>query len=425
MALPFGFTSCGDDEPENPDNPGTAGGGSGTTTEPVNEALSADAAKKRLETTANDFMGKMSASDFQYLVDLANYVRDHYADEDTYGTSPLTDYFEDCFNALATTKTGSHEGDWDTKYTDYKRIWRLSNFTGHFTAGEKEWKHTEANDLQFQFTDHQGKQCTVTVKGEGNTKQLLLWEDEENWDYEYISGNDYYTADWYKNYVLVPEKVTVELKQESTTKALATVTTDLSSIKTDEANLASDAASVTATVKAENYEWYVTRAAYSAPDGKASVAGGMKKDGQTLFTMSLTAQDVKATNDSWNKTGKTDVSVDILGAMQVKGSCSDLKALSDYLDEAAGTENESTMKSYISKANALLDLGLYFGGGSYKQATVELRCFKDEYDWGYEPVIVFSDGSSYSFENYFNETDFKTVIDTFNRLIDDFEGLAD
>ena len=45
--------------------------------------------------------------------------------------------------------------------------------------------------------------------------------------------------------------------------------------------------------------------------------------------------------------------------------------------------------------------------------------------WYTDPAVYFNDGTSYSFENYFNEKDFRSVIDVFNDIIRGYEDLLD
>jgi hypothetical protein len=46
--------------------------------------------------------------------------------------------------------------------------------------------------------------------------------------------------------------------------------------------------------------------------------------------------------------------------------------------------------------------------------------------WTYEPILNFFDGSTYStFEAFFNDTDFKALIDLFEDLVDDYDKLID
>ena len=96
----------------------------------------------------------------------------------------------------------------------------------------------------------------------------------------------------------------------------------------------------------------------------------------------------------------------------------------------ANDNNESTYKSYILQANSLLDIGLYYGNSNTKQASVFLEPFQqDDYyerNWYCEPVLKFSDGTTYStFEAFFDETSFQDVIDKFNALIDEYTDMVD
>ena len=92
-------------------------------------------------------------------------------------------------------------------------------------------------------------------------------------------------------------------------------------------------------------------------------------------------------------------------------------------------DNEKNFKSYITQANSLLDLNLFYDGKAVKQASVKFEPFAGEswgsYQyWDAEPVLYFYDGSSYStFEAFFNDKDFKSVIDTFKGLADKYAAL--
>ena len=108
-----------------------------------------------------------------------------------------------------------------------------------------------------------------------------------------------------------------------------------------------------------------------------------------------------------------------------------MKTFADYLDKADQfEENESQFKSYVNQANSLLNLGIYFNGGSMRQAKVQLECFEDGYAnwkyWTYEPVLVFDDNSTYStFTAFFNETSFREVINSFEDLVRSYEKLIE
>ena len=86
----------------------------------------------------------------------------------------------------------------------------------------------------------------------------------------------------------------------------------------------------------------------------------------------------------------------------------------------------------MNQANELMNINLFYDGSSTTQAYVKLEPFReegwydDEFWWEAEPVIYFYDGSSYStFETFFNEYDFDNVIDAFEELIEDYEGMIE
>jgi hypothetical protein len=121
-----------------------------------------------------------------------------------------------------------------------------------------------------------------------------------------------------------------------------------------------------------------------------------------------------------------------LGKVQVQGTCSDVKKFAEYIKKADDAEyEESNFKSYINQANGLMDLNVFYDNNAVKQATIKLEPFqKTKYDgrvkWTSEPVMVFYDGSSYStFSAFFNESDFKAVVDDFKKLLEKYKDLVD
>ena len=126
------------------------------------------------------------------------------------------------------------------------------------------------------------------------------------------------------------------------------------------------------------------------------------------------------------------VKLDILGKIQIQGTLSDVRKFANYLEDASDNDrDEKNFKSYISQANSLADVNLFYDGKNVKQATILLEPFADENwngrtYWEVEPVVYFYDGSSYStFEAFFNEKDFKKTIDTFKTLANKYADLID
>ena len=129
------------------------------------------------------------------------------------------------------------------------------------------------------------------------------------------------------------------------------------------------------------------------------------------------------------------VNVDILGKVQVKGKIENVREFYDDIHMAYEFyDKESKFKDYLNLASRQFNVGLYFNGSDVKQANVILKPFsKSRYSdsglteyWEIRPVIVLGDGSQTStFEDYFDEKEFKKVIQSFEDFIEQYQDLAD
>lgn len=77
-----------------------------------------------------------------------------------------------------------------------------------------------------------------------------------------------------------------------------------------------------------------------------------------------------------------------------------------------------------------MDAKLYLDGSVSPAAKIYLAPYlAEDYGsykyWDYEYWLEFTDGSKYSYEDYFDEQNFKTVSDKIQSLIDDFKNLFD
>lgn len=434
LGAPTVLSSCGDDEPDpiekpnNPDTPNTPGDNNQGETK-----LDSESQKLKLQATAQKFMKEVPADEMRNLSQLADYVNDAYIDNSKFSNDVVTDWFKKLIDSnLSPDGKEDISNYWSKEY--YKRIIELSQFKGKFVAGKEGWTKSNADDLQFEFKDQNGITCVLTLKTSGKTAKVYVgetWGDckyEPTIDGEYSKRIDVIE----KNYVYVPEHITTTLLQGGNTLVSAEVNIDHSQFLGPEYDLSKDAVSTNATVKINNYVWVVDRAAHNGKEGSAYVKGSMSKAGKTLVSFEASAADTKLDEDGeLLQGGAAKVSVNILGEVQIKGTCSNVKTFADYLDKADQfEENESQFKSYVNQANSLLNLGIYFNGGSMRQAKVQLECFEDGYAnwkyWTYEPVLVFDDNSTYStFTAFFNETSFREVINSFEDLVRSYEKLIE
>lgn len=397
-----------------------------------------------LEETGVELVNLIKATDFRSYVDLWDYVEDTYYD---YDTDEVEDWAEDCFEHMTEFLGTSSEEEYYTGYyyyyyyDNYSCLYALSGFKGHFTAKNGRWDYSAADDLQFIFNDDNGKKCVLKLTTGGSTKKVYIGDDEEWVDSYWGSSYGEYYIENYENYVEIPEKITVSLTQNGSSIASLTLKTDLSSVTGESFNLEKDKYAVTASVKVKDYEWNLTKASYKAQEN-AEIGFNFKKGSSTLVSMSAYSDakvDFEEDEDYEDsevevtsaKNAKLDFSI-MDDKVKVAGKCLDIIKFNNKLNKADDyCDQETAYKSYINEANEMLDLYVYYNGTDTKQAYVNLEPFYDDYYYGYgewdcEPVIRFADGTSYStFEAFFDEDDFRDLIRTFERLIEDFEDLVE
>ena len=446
------LVSCGDDDDDiandSPiDNPITPD------TPSEQEALSPSEQKKRLEATAIEFMNEVPASDFEDINDLIQYIGEEYEDYDYSNVEDwANEVLDDLSNKVGTSKDTTYYewGEYDINiYTDYTALVAISNFTGHFKANKssESWTMSKANDLQFIFSDKNGKECVLKVTSSGNTKEVNVcyikdWEDYD-YDYNHKAYYEYYKRTDYS--LIVPEHINVSLTRGGSPVVDAKVDIDLSGITGTDFNIAKNSLSATSTVTFDNgYVIKQSRGAYKANKSVAAQVS-VTKNGKKMIETAISSDisgipscNLKAFIDDPEDIDTDDINgknayvkIDIMGKVQVQGTISDIRKYADYLDKAdENDENESKFKSYINQANSLADINLFYDNGSTKQAFMQLESFEenDYYSryWYTEPIMKFYDGSSYSsFEVFFNESDFKKVIDTYEELLDEYEDMIE
>lgn len=425
--------SCSDDEPndekppvENPDTPDTPD------SPDANRKLNEREQKAKLSTVSKDFMNEYSSDNFKDLGDLARYANDQYIDNPDFSDEEVSKIFNEALDASTTLvkDTVTHTGyGYIYHESYYKRLIVLSDYTGHFTAGNNGWQKTsDASDLQFTFNDQKAQTCVLTVSHSGNTKKIWFGESND-WDSSYENDNYISYDKYYDEYINVPEHITMTLVQGGTTRISVQVDIDHNSFAGPEYDLSKDAISTNVSVQIGDYNWLVERAAASGAAGTASVKGSIAKAGKTLVKYEASASGIQASNDSLNKAGAVNLSVDIMGKVQAKGTVKNAKAFIDNMENADDNdENESAFKNYLDLANQQVDLGIYFDKGSVRQCDLVFLAFEEEeyYGgryWTYEPAFRFDETSSSAMGDYFEDSSFDSVIDVFEDLVKSYEEL--
>lgn len=389
--------------------------------------------KEDFQKVALELRNEFKASDFESIMDLAEHISNEYAE---YDTENAESWFDECLESLGK-KIGS--GD---NYDIYESVYKLSAFKGKWVANDKTqcWERSNANNLSLHVKDQNGNPCEITLTTSGNTKKVHWFDsnddyyhcyyDEENgnWVEELIKGDEEYI------YVEVPEKVTIVVKQNGAKLAEAIINTDLSSMSGVDYNLATDKYSASATLYFNGYTVGIENLHYQNKK-ESGFSFTFKHGNKTIVSAkaSATPELYKSNFDEeWEEedinSKNNFVTVNILGKLELKGSCNNLLDLVEVIDD----EWDETTDS---KINRHLKINIHFYGESEPTAKIEFECEEDgyydsywgEYVYDYDliPVIEFQDYSRHSLEDFFNEEDFQKTVDAFESLLREFENLVE
>ena len=419
-----------------------------------NEAMTPLEQKEYLDLIARGFMDKTPASDFNEISKLCNHISNTYTD--SYDWDEVGDWgseiFESLKESLGTTDKEQEKDSWGEYnyiYTNYKALVMASNFKGQFKAIGNKWELSKADDLQFIFSDQYGKECVLKLETSGNVKKVFIGNIDEWVDYNSDYKNDYYISnDYYDRTQLtvgVPENIVVTLTQGGSQVVKVTVKLNIGDLSNDKFDLSKNQLTASTLVELNNgYKFNVSQVAYNG-NNKTSVSFDMSKNGESLASVAFSSDisGIPSCNIDAMVSGNIDeedfnnsnmknvyVKLDIMGKLQIQGTLSDVRKFTDYINEADDNDDdEKTFKSYVNQANSLANFNLFYDGKSTKQATVTLEAFEEESwngmkYWYMEPMLNFYDGSSYStFDAFFNDKDFKSVIDAFEKLADNYASL--
>lgn len=398
--------------------------------------------KEDFQNIALEMREEFNASDFENIMELAEYIGKEYAD---YDTEKVENWWENCWDELW------KEIESSESYEIYETLYKLSAFTGKWTANEKSqsWERANADNLSVHVKDQNGNPCEITLSTSGDKKRIYLFEDEHyeyHDEYGYDENGDWYYDYWEtlteieRVYVEVPEIINIVLNQNGSKLAEVIINTDLSSMVGEKFNLAEDRYNVTASVYFNGYEMNLENFYYENQK-ESKINFNFKHGSKTLLTANLTATPEMAITDFEEEFDIDDINsknnfayINILDKLELKGECANLLNLIKVVDDEW---NENT----ASKINRYLKMKVYFYGATEPTATIKFETEEDEwygsrydeetgnwvdgywYDYDLIPIMEFYDYSRYSLEDFFNEEDFKKTVDAFESLFNQFDDL--
>lgn len=465
--------------------PGTGGGNNEANNEEnkVTPTLQPDEQKLKLEEVALQLMDKCPADDFENFVNLSEDFTKTYLDNGEYDFSAFETYVEDV------NKVSVQEQKWIEKFDEAKKEYIkeritnltivLSNYTGSFEFKKNGVEKLAGNHDGLKVTFPLGSKTYVAEIVPSSKVSRATFEyveksywTETRWDYIEKEVHDEYGNVWYEyedvllgNYLHyndfllkfamdVPENIKIALTENG--KSVADINIDITqSYSAAGLNPTVDNFSAKTTVTLNNgYCLEIGNASFDGAASKAGYSMSLKKDGEALIKSSASADfsfDVMTykydhgSGDyisrgeyTWVEVTKgknISATADILGQIQVKGSCSNAMELVDIMDsfyEAAELEDKTKMDRAMNNINSKLDIGVYYDEGSNRQASVEFEYEKDVYYWDDQneyydydiiPIIVFEDNSRYTIDDYFTEKAFSSLIDKFETFGEKYSEL--
>lgn len=448
--------------------------------------MSSEALKKKIDQVGKNFVNNFKATEFNDIKNTIRYIKDTFC-KNSESTDVVTTWYEQCLEAITESSatrdtTISYKDSWHYAtyiseyyyhYTDLIRVYAASQFVGHFTIKGNKWvkESGDFSDMQFTAPDENGDLCTLKLSTKGETKKVYIGdyksEDWYNWNeerrdsimYEYFPTGEIDSAtgleiidtimvgihdiykysedvdiNTYMNYVYIPEQIILEYTQGDTPIFKTDILTNHSSLKSDQFDIASEDLEIEAETHINGFDFVTKKFAYDAGKNIQNEYW-INKSGVNLLKFSAVS-DLTLSGDVYDENVDVDdcrrmfLNMDIMHQMQIKFFCEDALNADELMDLAKEyNTNETYFKEQLSKLNQLMTGGLYFDGQATKQAWVTMEPFQyrdwyDEIYWDWDIVMNFSDGSSYStFSDFFNEDDFRSLINISWDVMDDFANL--
>lgn len=401
MAVMF-LAACGDSS-NDPVDPNPGGGNEGGGTETI---VTAAQAKQSLDRTSQELLSKISANEFEEYKQMLDVdVSDK--------AGVIQDWFEACVEAC------------EINANPDNHLWKAANFVGEFELQQGTWVQTKkgGDHLSFTYYDAQQKKCVITLKASAEATEIHHSVfDEEDW--VWIGGQA--TVTRYENRFMLPKQVDITATREDVTKGTVSVTSNVKTGK--EVDLSKDEVDVTSVVTIGAYKAEVKKAVYKA--GKTAEAKVVfSKNGEELITLEGNGNGNITPSGEKSEFGQINITMNILGKAKFVYKILDGNLYYNNLSKADDNDgDESMFKLFVENANKQVDAKLYLDGSVSPAAKIYLAPYlAEDYGsykyWDYEYWLEFTDGSKYSYEDYFNEQHFKTVSDKIQSLIDDFKNL--
>lgn len=451
-----------DENLTNPENP-TQGGSSTAELKP-------DQQKTKISAVGQALINKCPAEDFSTISKLFEDFGKTFFTED-YDFSAMEDWAETHLQGYSATEESGTVQNGITVFENFSElILILSSHKGLFTFGPSKVTVSDYDGAKAVFSmNGKNYEAEISYKGKETTAFLVTYDCwEEKW-------SDSHTKRSYTTTVSItfPEEIDMKLTENGSELLSLNIKT-VASLTESGIVLTTDALSIQATAAMNGYEYVLENISYNGTSNKAGYSMKFKKDGEALISWSALGnvqfdieRDVWVENyesgNYWKdeedilvakKAEELSMSADILGQIQLYGTCTDAITASESYDavwDAVSTwDDEGNRKNidydaanrHLKNFNAKFDIGVYYDKGNNKQADIEWELTKKSQEEGWDvngdgivngddvyvyhniiPVIVFNDGSRYMLEEFFTETAFGSLLDAVEAYMEELEEI--
>ena len=241
-----------------------------------------------------------------------------------------------------------------------------------------------------------------------------------------------------KGYLFMPQSITASFLKGGDSVGDLDVTIDYKPASAGTLDIAKDQVDVSFSFMASGYTLRTKKLNYLTDGAEASyIFSYGKKDILTMtaveqgFKLSSEKRENRSENDNGNgyKNGyintrttydvssmpkSVEISLDLLGELQVKGTADVEKLVECSAKMEEARQNENEFKNWLAQAEQAISLKAFYDSKKCS-AYLGLEPEKNEAgEWNVIPVIRFEDGSAFAmFEDFFNKTDFADLIQAF------------
>lgn len=434
----FVLSSCSDDK-DNPNPP-----------DPAPTVIITDAdAQNELDRVGKELIAKIDADKIKPAVSLCDYVYSkllvNNKMETDYPYQGDNIWQNDYANMLKDIRAIA-SGDFSRTATRQfiETVYRLSDYNGIYTWNEnkQDWDKisSEGSNLEFRF-NHGNNACTATIVHSDNEFAYVDKDSAENKTTTYM----------------VPALITATLTEANTTMATVNVSTTACDRSSNTYK-----ADVTVTLA----DSYTAKSSIDATADKITAAMNLKYNDEVLVsgTGEINGEHIdipsSIVNDEFpvNQLKSGIFQINVLNSVNLALSVDNSTGLFDQMkfdgyfyesesyDAIADSTSYYNISSYDeaqqkainaqNKANGCIVTKLYFNNNTYSapctwQATYTdygEDYFSNEWgtyrwksgEWDIEPVINFSNNTTYTLDTYFTKIRFSSLVDAYNDLINRF-----